>query len=327
MKHFKKGLFIGLLIIIFSPNFAYPCSTFRIDHDNQFYFGKNFDWYVGNAVLTVNKRGIKKIGFNFGGEHLAGWTSKYGSVTFDRSGPTGGMNEAGLVVEAMLLPGTMYPEMDSRPALLGWQDWIQYQLDNHSTVDEVIASDSKIRIARDNRGGCHFLASDLSGKCAVIEFLEGKMVVYTGETLPVMALTNSRYAESLDYWEKGVTLVKSFSITRFIRIANMVSEYGAGSSGPPVDYAFDILSRVSRPSRTQWSIVYDQNNLRLFFITATNKKVRTVDLNKIDFSCRTPVKVLDANTDLAGDVTDKFQDSIRDLNRRSLHPDSMTCEE
>jgi choloylglycine hydrolase len=359
MKRFTKGVLIGLLIIGFSPNFGYSCSTFRIDHDNQFYFGRNYDWMVGDALLVVNKRGVKKtalLGYYLEEATPAVWTSKYGNVTFNQYGcgfPSGGINEAGLVVEAMMLPGALYPPTDSRPGITSSQ-WRQYQLDNHSTVDEVIASDSKIRIPRyrnKNRPGTHFLVSDKSGECAVIEFLEGKMVVYTGDTMPVMALTNSRYAESLDYWKKGVAPEpdKYKSFTRFILAANMVREYGARASRPPVDYAFDILSQVSHPVKTKWSVVYDQNNLRVHFITKTNKKIRTVDLNKFDFSCRTPVRVLDANADLAGDVTDKFQEYIQKINRDligasfggtpfltgvptemldtlSFYPDSMTCD-
>ena len=359
MKRFTKSVLIGLLIIGFSPNFAYSCSTFRIDHDNQFYFGRNYDWIVGHALLVVNKRGVKKtarLSSSLEEASPAVWTSKYGNVTFNQYGcgfPQGGINEAGLVVEAMMLPGALYPATDSRPGV-GSPQWMQYQLDNHSTVDEVIASDSKIRIPRyrnKNMPGTHFLVSDKSGDCAVIEFLEGKMVVYTGDTMPVMALTNSRYAESLDYWKKGVAPEpdKYQSFTRFILAANMVRKYGARASRPPVDYAFDILSQVSDPVKTKWSVVYDQDNLRVHFITQTNKKIRTMDLNKFDFSCRTPVRVLDANADLAGDVTDKFQDYTQKINRDligasfagtpflmlvpdeeldrlSRYPDSMTCD-
>jgi choloylglycine hydrolase len=359
MKRFTKGVLIGLLILGFSPNIGYTCSTFRIDHDNKFYFGRNYDWMVGDALLVVNKRGVKKTAYlNSGYEEAspAVWTSKYGSVTFNQYGcgfPAGGINEAGLVVEAMALPWTLYPAMDSRPGVT-MQQWRQYQLDNHSTVDEVIASDSKIRILRHKYiwRGTHFLVSDKSGKCAVIEFLAGKMVVYTGDTMPVMALTNSRYAESLEYWKKGAAPPFDLydSITRFNRAADMVREYGAEASRPPVDYAFNILLQVSQTS-TVWSIVYDQNNLRIHFITETNKKIRTVNLNKFDFSCGTPVRVLDANADLAGDVTDKFQDYTQKINRdligasyggtpflilkyvppeeldrRSRYPDSMTCD-
>ncbi len=358
MKRFTGGVLIGLLIVVFLPGFGFSCSTFRIDHDNQFYFGRNYDWMVGSALLVVNKRGVKKTAYlsTYDTATPAVWTSKYGNVTFNQYGrgvPTGGINEAGLVVETMALPGSLYPEPDARPGVKATQ-WRQYQLDNHATVDEVIASDSKIRILKSkNKGvpGAHFLVSDKTGKCAVIEFLEGKMVVYTGDTMPVMALTNSKYAESLEIWKKGVAPEpdKWKSFTRFIQAADMVREYGAGASAPPVDHAFDILARVSHPVKTKWSVVYDQNNLRFHFITETNKKIRTVDLNKVDFACRTPVKVLDINADLSGDVVDKFQDYTPKINRDlidasfkgtpfltsipaealdrlSRYPDSMTCE-
>ena len=77
------------------------------------------------------------------------WVSKYGSITFNQYGkefPTGGMNEKGLVVELMWLDETRYPEPDQR-GVLNVLQWIQYQLDNSQTIDEVIASDKKIRIA------------------------------------------------------------------------------------------------------------------------------------------------------------------------------------
>ena len=360
MKRFKKCVLIALALSIigFFPNFGYSCSTFRIDHDNKFYLGKNYDWRVGNVLVVVKKRGVKKTAYlnpSYHGENPAVWTSKYGSVTFDQYAcgfPSGGMNEAGLVVEATGLIGTSYPAADARPSINASQ-WRQYQLDNHSTVDEVITSNSKIRILRPIKrymlASHHCLVSDKSGKCAVIEFREGKMVVYTGDTMPVMALTNSWYDESMDYWKKGAApeFDRWKSFTRFIHAANMVREYGSEPPRPPVDYAFDILSQVSQAS-TKWSIVYDQNNLPVHFITYKNKKVRTVDLNKLDFSCRTPVKVLDAHVDLVGDVTNKFQNYTQKINRDlirtyfkgtfrmsippetldrvSRYPDSMTCD-
>ncbi len=110
-----------------------------------------------------------------------------------RDFPTGGMNETGLVVETMMLPEGKYPASDSRLRVKSFQ-WRRYHLDNHSTVDEVIASDSKIRILPyRNSSTVHFLVSDKTGKCAAIEFLDGKMVVYTGDEMPVTALSNSMY--------------------------------------------------------------------------------------------------------------------------------------
>ncbi len=324
MNGFMKGVFIGLLILGLLPDAGYSCTTFRIDHDNQYYFGRNFDWMIGDALLIVNKRGVAKTAILFPGDKArpASWTSRYGSVTFNHYGrgfSTGGMNEAGLVVETMGLLDSEYPAGDARPGLKSMQ-WRQYQLDNHATVDEVIDSDSKIRLLRyrnKKTPGAHYLISDRRGKCAAIEFLDGKMVVHTGEAMPVMALTNTRYADSVKYWKKGSPPEPDtwMSVTRFIIVADMVSEYGVGASGSPVEHAFDILSAAAHPVKTRWSIVYDQNNLRFHFITDANKNIRTVDMNKFDYSCRTKVRALDVNADLSGDVTDKFRDYTDKINQ------------
>ena len=45
------------------------------------------------------------------------------------------MNEKGLVVELMWLDGTTYPQPDERPSV-GVLQWIQYQLDNYSTIEK-----------------------------------------------------------------------------------------------------------------------------------------------------------------------------------------------
>jgi hypothetical protein len=89
-----------------------------------------------------------------------------------------------------------------------------------------------------------------------------------------------------------------------------------------LDYSFDLLKSVSWTakrerwtSRTQWSIVYDVNNLQIYFRTFANQEIRSINLNTVDFSCATPAKVLDVNANLSGDVTDKFVAYTRQLNR------------
>ncbi|MCP4694744.1 MAG: hypothetical protein GY859_42340, partial [Desulfobacterales bacterium] len=188
-------------------------------------------------------------------------------------------------------------------------------------------------------------------KCASIEFLAGKMVVHTGENMPVMVLANTTYTESVKRWKADADARNggSDSVSRFIRAADMVSAHDAGISRPPVDYAFDILSRVASRTRTQWRIVYEQTNGRIHFTTRTNKKMRRVDLRRFDFSCGAPAGVLDVNEGPAGDVTGKFRDYTRKANRDligasfgktwflrnipaesldiiSRYPDGMTCE-
>jgi choloylglycine hydrolase len=284
----------------------------------------------------VNKRGVSKtaqLGPKWDKKQPASWTSQYGSITFNQMGrgdPTGGMNETGLVIELMGLKTTRYPEPDSRPSIFAGQ-WIQYQLDNFSTVEEVIASDSQLRITPKVEPKLHVLVSDSIGNCAVIEFIDGKMVYYTKETMPVKALTNSRYARNIKFWEKGELPYYDFarSVHRFVSVANMLKNYDPKTSKPIVDYAFDILKNVAVGGidgmqvqyygiTTQWSIVYDIKNLRIYFRTFANQKIRYINLKSFDFSCKTPVKVLDIQTDLSGNVTNNFIDYTQQVNRKLI---------
>ncbi|BBO71374.1 hydrolase [Desulfosarcina alkanivorans] len=329
---------LGGAILFMQPD-AEACTTFQLTHEGQVFVGKNYDWMVEDGLIIVNKRGVSKTAFqaavdNTGLGTPATWTSRYGSITFTQYGRElgpGGMNEAGLVVESMGLfrntPNRKYPEPDDRDSVLAGQ-WRQYQLDNFATVKEVIESDAILRIRPQKGIHSHFIVSDRQGNCATIEFLDGEMDCHTGETLPYRALTNNTYALSLDCLKNDtIPEPDQFkSIERFIRAAKMVEDYHPGTSAAPVDYAFEILKSVSWrvdrewngtpfTSNTRWSIVYDQKNRRINFRTHGNPRIRVIRLDAFDFSCKTPVKVLDATAALSGDVSDKFVDYTRQVNR------------
>jgi penicillin V acylase-like amidase (Ntn superfamily) len=179
------------------------CSSFCLDNGDHCVFGANQDNQIDIGLLFVNKRNILKTAWDPSttGEY-ARWISKYGSVTIVHAGyqmAWAGMNEAGLMISTMALGATQNPPPDERPPLES-SFWAQYQLDNHSMIEEVIASDSLVRI---HDTVDHYLICDRTGDCATIEFLEGEMVAHTGEALPVKALTNSVYEEALGYWEEG----------------------------------------------------------------------------------------------------------------------------
>ena len=244
------------------------------------------------------------------------------------------MNEAGLVVESMGLfrntPNRKYPEPDDRESLLAGQ-WRQYQLDNSATVKEVLDSDATLRIRPQKGIHTHFIISDRQGNCATIEYLDGKMVCHTGETLPYRALTNNTYSLSLDYLKKNTIPEPDMykSIERFIRAAKMIEEYNTETSAAPVDDAFRILKSVSwsidrewkgipYQSNTRWSIVYDQKNRRIHFRTHGNPEMRVIRLDAFDFSYKTSVKVLDVTANLSGDVSGKFVDYTRQANRELI---------
>jgi penicillin V acylase-like amidase (Ntn superfamily) len=352
-------LFLFLSLIHSGPGLE-ACSTFILKSGQNVVFGRNYDWGIGFGLVMVNKRDlVKRTHQPFGASiKPAQWVSKYGSITFNQYGkefPMGGMNEAGLVVEVMWLEGTEYPYPDARPELSELQ-WVQYHLDTASSVKEVIASDASLRISA-NSVPIHFLVSDKTGEAVTVEFLDGKLVYHTAESLPVKALTNSTYAESLEYLKghKGFGGEREIgfsgkSLDRFARAANMLAQYDPSKDKEIVDYAFSILDSVDNPELTQWSIVYDVMNRTVHVKTKDSPRLKKFAFADFDFDCQTQSKVIDMQTDETGDISGHFIAYSTEINRtligrsikgteflentpdtvmdqRASYPDSIFCRE
>jgi choloylglycine hydrolase len=313
----------ALCFLILSSLFAVDvsaCTTFCLKRGDEVLFGKNYDWMIGDGLVFVNKRGVIKTAT--GGTNSARWTSRYGSVTFNQYGrenPSGGMNEAGLVVELMWLDDTTYPAADARPAV-DTLEWIQYQLDSFATVEEVIKANENVRIS--SLVKLHYLVNDRSGNSASIEFLGGKLVAHTGEKMPVSALANDTYEKSWTYAKS----IESFggtkklpqsaaSLDRFTRAALKVKEFEKTAAKNPVEYAFAVLDDVAQKGYTQWSIVYDQKAGKIYFRTLASREIKSIDTKSFDYSCGSAVKIIDVNTNKGGDVTGSFADYTSKANR------------
>jgi len=253
-------------------------------------------------------------------EKPVSWVSRYGSITFNQMGkefPFGGMNEKGLVVQMMWLEDTHYPQPDERPAITPLQ-WIQYQLDNAGTVDEVIESNNDLRITAQTASRLHYLVCDRQGNAATVEFIEGKLAYHTGEALPVAALTNSTYDECLQFYmafdslDAGEQFARTSydSKDRFVKIARRIRDFESENIRPAVQFAYDILASVGTGKHgrhcTAWSIVYDVGNLRLSFKTFENRNIRVIDLDDFNFACSAPAMALNMSTHLKGDVSAEF---------------------
>ena len=314
----KIALSFIVLISIFSVQ-TLACTTFCLKNKGEVLFGKNYDWMIGDGMIFVNKRGVEKSAFASGNEAPARWVSKYGNVTFNQYGkdnPSGGMNEAGLVIELMWLDDTQYPKPDSRPAI-DVLEWIQYQLDISANVQEVIKNTEAVRIASPVK--LHYLINDKDGNSTTIEFLNGNLVAHTGEKLAVSTLTNDTYEKSLNY-SKTVMPEKAkteSSLDRFTRAAQKTKEFGAKpkTEQEAVTYAFEILGNVAQKNSTQWSIVYDQKRAKIHFRSMQSPAIKSVDTKSFDYSCASAVKIFDVNAKESGDVTAKFADYTHKANR------------
>jgi len=264
-------------------------------------------------LVLVNKRGTRKISALR--TQGATWAATYGSVTFNQFGrdnPMTGMNEKGLMVSQMWLDETKYPPADARP-VIGILEWIQYNLDRHASVAEVLANAETVRPT--SRTPIHYLVADATGDAAAVEFLDGKLVVHRGAAMPVRALANSTYADSVAAFEraksKGEVPTTASSLDRFVRAAMLAG----GGNANPMARGFEILSAVAQPYFTRWSIVYDLSAGEVYFRTEGNRPIRRLGLAGFDFSCVTSVKMLDVTAGDAGDVGAAFVDYSVAANR------------
>jgi choloylglycine hydrolase len=316
---------------------ARACSTFLLRGEDGLFLGRNDDVLVKEQVpgiLVVNQRGVTKVAFPIEvGQTVAfSWTSKYGSVTFSYVGkdfPDGGMNEAGLVVEEMSLDGTRPPKIDGATLLMQPQ-WIQYQLDRHATVAEVIAS---LKTLTPVVGGWHYLVADATGRAAVIEFIDGETIVYLSRELNPAVLTNITYEDSLENLVRfvgfgGEDPIPSaltapegrdleqyvgfggskpipegvYSQNRFARGASLLAAYERDPTGRDVEFAFEVLQSMSFGIGTKRSIVHDINGRKIYFRTDRHREIRQVSLGDLDFSADRASLCVDVNQRLSGSV-------------------------
>jgi penicillin V acylase-like amidase (Ntn superfamily) len=313
----KKFLTVVIISII-PVSFLLACTTFFINKNGQMVFGRNYDWVTDAGIICTNLKGLSKTSMQTENGETIGWVSQFGSITFNQYGkefPTGGMNEKGLVVELMWLDETKYPLADKRPAI-GVLQWIQYQLDNCTTIEEVIATDKKLRISPTGTTPLHYLIADANGHAATIEFLNGKIVVHQGNDLSFPVLTNNIYDEAVKAY-KNSTANGNNSLERFNQACSMIQKLNSNNiTKPLIDYSFDILGEVSQGDFTKWSIVYDITNKTIQFKTNRFKQVKTVSFSAFDFSCTATAKVWDMNQAGNGNINTLFENFNSTINKR-----------
>ena len=312
----NSSLFLVILLttaLISERTFA--CSTFKLKNKKDFVYGYNMDYpYNVKAFVVINKKNIKKTAFMFEPDKPTEWTSKYNSISFNPFGPEmpfAGMNKKGLFIATTGLNyAGMYPAKDSRPTIDSIQ-WIQYQLDNFATVKEIINNINHIRISRRPYFQNYFIG-DKKGNVAMIQPLKGKMIVYEGSDLPIPLLTNYKYGKSLkkfiDFLVKHGTknLIQNtekmkptgdgfHDDTRFIKGAYLIEKYEQSANKPPLfEYAQKVLSTIKSES-IKWQILAEPKNLKLYYQTFRNSKLRVIDLNKINFNSKDTIMNWDDN--------------------------------
>lgn len=286
-------------------------------------------------AMYVMPAGIKRTG----GEDLrnpARWISKYGSVvtafwTIDGLYDEG-VNTRGLAFHYLFLGGSEYEARDSRPGVDG-AIYGQYLLDNAATVAEALNLMNQTQLVlagwdpRQHLLPCHIALEDATGDAAVVEFIEGEMVVYHGSAYTV--LTNEpplnqqldnlkRYrkfggslpwpgnVESEDRFVRGSAFLLTLNSQPFPALKpDLVSRLFSAirATSPP----FGSIASDGASWPTIWTSVLDLTNKMIYFSSTIAKNNFWIDMGKLNFAPGAPVLYLEAdNPDLFGDVSGSF---------------------
>ena len=262
-----------LLISIFIYQISIACSAFYFNGENKI-FAKNFDWGFGQGYLIKNIRGQQKYSYGFRGNNVAGWISKFGSITFNQNGkefPYGGINEKGLVVEQLWLGNTEYQENNNKT--ISELEWIQYQLDNYENVDEVIKNINSLTIKPIAR--IHYFLADKNGVSAVIDFVNGDVKIDRKQD-KFQVITNETSEDSKKYYDFNKDINPN-SRSHFDRYCILRNNLNIKSLDIQDSFEKLDLVREDRPNyKSYWSIVYNINNLEFYFKSVENSKIKKI---------------------------------------------------
>ena len=197
LRYFRSTFVLVLIIHIIFAARSQACTAlaFKRHTDGGIVFAKNFDFSMGSVTVVENPAGLARR------ENGAlTWTSKYRTITMNlmwqgQPLPMGGMNEAGLAIETLYSPDTDYPINGDQP-IIDNLAWLQYQLDQYSSVKEVQENLNQFTITSKYKR--HYFGCDHT-RCFALDFRDGNAHFYSDDTLPVWALTNSLYAVSLKH--------------------------------------------------------------------------------------------------------------------------------
>lgn len=300
--------------------------------------GRNMDFHKDLLTnLWTQPRGISR---DDGVQGALKWTSKYGSLVataFDMIS-VDGVNEQGLAGHVLWLEESDYGTADPTRTQLSQAVWLQYFLDNFTTVADAVAwiDTSGVQVVQlaDPTGGnppaIHLALDDATGDSCIIEYSGGKATVYHSPEYRVM--TNS------PTYDRQLELVKTIdglggdkplpgstlASDRFARASYYVGRLSQPQTQVQAIAAmFSVIRNAAQPfripdpgkpdaSQTLWQTVIDLTRRRFVFESTTRPNIVWVDLDKLNFAEGAPqmklnlVDELAVEQGIAGEVSQKF---------------------
>ena len=301
--------------------------------------GRNMDWTskMGTKLYAMPK-GMRRQGMT--PANAKEWVSKYGSVVaiiWDCA-TSDGMNEAGLNANLLYLAETKYAEPDASREGISISVVIQYYLDNFATVAEAVEATSSFQLqsfkithkGEQVEGPVHVSLADATGDSAIIEILDGEVVIHHGKQYTVM--TNS------PPYDEQLVLIKQYqglggnkplpgtadADDRFVRGAYYLTKLPEApeSYQEAVAGVLSVMRNMATPigandpikpniSATLWRSISDLTNRRYYFEFTTMPNVVWVNLKNLNLEKGAPVQVFDLRSDIeaSGEVSGRFENT------------------
>ena len=261
----------------------YGCTTVCVkDENGAVYFGRNFDWKKGRAMIvhTVPENGYESLStcgldfLGFGDDYEPDGSMPERIQTLAAIYvPVDGMNERGLVVADLMAGDKEETHQKTDKPDLTTTTAIRLLLDRAANVDEAVELLKQYDMNSSIGAAHHFAVADKSGKSVVVEYVDGEMLV-----TETNVVTNHYLA---DCPKKGVG--DEDSHLRFDWLSRFGPDFVLGRSGDgqyrwgpgfPFQEVRALLASVAQSRYPQtdddnavtlWSIVYAPGEQRADF--------------------------------------------------------------
>jgi hypothetical protein len=232
---------------------AWACSAFAAFGDaTRPLVGRSFDWRDHAAILLrthpsdgyASASMVDPTYMGFGTEDITRLPASARQPLLEAPFlPFDGLNEHGLAMALLAVPRAQAPYAADRPTL-GPLLTIRLVLDRSRTVSEALSLLARTNLQVGDPP-VHFFLADASGQAAVVEYVDGAIVV-TPNDQPWLAVTNFVVA--------GTSPEARPSLCRRYRTATEALTGCGGRMAVPE--ALALLSAVSQ-ANTMWSVVYE----------------------------------------------------------------------
>jgi len=296
------------------------------------YLAQNYDYNLDHGLVSINLKGKRKSNGESAADKAVDWVAKYGSVTFNQFSlelPVSGMNEAGLVVSLLWHEEAVYGHSKNLQCLNPLQ-WIQYQLDNFQSVQEVVEA---LKSLHPEQGPIplHFSVLDASGNSVFIEFIDGELQLHQNTKSPV--LTNTSYADCIEDLTLSDSIPEHMNVNSRSRFNHLYKQLGKMDNAIMND-GFELLESVSQTPQngshflwnsnadsdtiTAWSIVFNTVDKSIFLRSHQNRAIREFRLSEYHFESDDDYLVMDINAGVAGPAFPYFTQYSKEKNEKIL---------